>query len=120
MAGTAKRLLSDSFDLAHVATSKALAVCDHSIFESSPWTVSTLNFTTNTTPIWRIREMVLRSIQQTYAEATNERDRLITVTVGADKAYSSATQWDLAGYPLTCSAAKREVSGKLYTTVYRN
>ena len=109
MAGTAKRLLSDSFDLAHVATSKALAVCDHSIFESSPWTVSTLNFTTDTTPIWRIREMVLRCIQQTYAEATNERDRLITVTVGADKAYSSATQWDLAGYPLTCSAAKREV-----------
>ena len=43
-----RRLSVDAFDLAHAPASKALAICDHSVFESSPWTVSTLNFTTDT------------------------------------------------------------------------
>ena len=95
-------LLKEAFSLAQQPASKALAVIFTSAFQSPAWTLGSLFFTVDETKTWEMREAVHRALIAAY-----ERSGTVTALVGADKAYISAAHWDLAGHPLTRTAAKK-------------
>ena len=78
-----RKLIEYGFDLAHVAASKALAMCFSSVFDMSPNAVGALYFTSDDAKTWQMREAVLRTMREHYAE-----HGMIPVMVAADKAYT--------------------------------
>jgi outer membrane murein-binding lipoprotein Lpp len=98
-----KGLLETGFGLANAPASKVLATCLCSVFDCSPWTTGALFFTVDDAKTWQIREAVYRAILSAIDVG------MYPALIGADKAYMSAAHWDLRGFPLTRTAALKEV-----------
>ena len=114
MLGDHRALLETGFGLANPPASKALATCLCSVFDCSPWTTGALFFTVDDAKTWQVREAVYRAMLDAVDEG------MLPVFVGADKAYMSAAHWDLRGYPLTRTAALREVEYLTSLVRYRS
>ena len=98
-----KELLSEAFNLAHRPASKALAVMCCSVFDCSDKALSALYFTPDNLKTWQLREAIVRNALDMYSKG------MITLAIGADKAFATAADWDLDGFPKTVTAAKRDV-----------
>ena len=96
-------MVEKAFSLSHALASKMLAVIYASIFETSATAVWSIAFTVDEAKVWQIREAVNGSLGDAY------RRGLTPIFIAADKAYASASNWDLRGWPRTVYAALREV-----------